>query len=111
MNSKAALWTVAVPLLLFKVWALTLLLMFSPTRDAVGLIVATHWAWVAIPVLLLGGPAYAWYRLIRMRARRDQLRRAEWMGQPPGARDERAVERVGQWPLWDTVSRVERGGS
>lgn len=109
VSMKAALWTVALPLVLFKVWGLALLLMFSPTGDALALIGATHWPWLVIPALLMAGPLYAWYRLVRARARRRELQLAEWMGRPPGPKDRLAVQ--GQWPLWETVSRVERGGS
>lgn len=102
----------AVPLILFKVWGLALLLVFSPTSDALLFIAATHWMWVVLPALLLGGPAYAWYRLVRVRRRRKQLLRAEWMGSGPGSGPGGpTVDLRPQWPLWETVSRVEGGGS
>ena len=101
MESKGALLTVAIPLLAFKVWFAILLLVYAPKHDTMVWIAATHWPLLVI-VALLVAPGIAVYRLVKVRARREQLKRAEFMLTPtPGA---------AQCPaLWETVSRLEGG--
>ena len=42
MESKAALLTVAIPLIAFKIWFAILLLAYAPTRDTMVWVAATH---------------------------------------------------------------------
>src|SRR5207248_8410696 len=97
MENKGALLTVAIPLIAFKVWFAILLLTYAPTRDTAVWLAATHWPLVIILGLLVP-PGIAAYRLLRVRARRERLRRAEWMLDTPAP----------QWSRWETVSRLER---
>ena len=95
MESKGALFAVAAPLILFKIWFAILLLSYAPNRDTVAWIAATHWP-LLIVIGLLIAPGIAVFRLLRARAKREQLRRAEWMiPSTPGP----------QWSVWETVSR------
>jgi hypothetical protein len=95
-ESKGALLRIAIPLIAFKVWFAILLLTYAPTRDTMVWVAATHWPLVFI-IGLLVGPGIAGYRLLRARARRAQLRRAEFKDDP-------------QCPaLWEMVSRLEGG--
>jgi hypothetical protein len=108
---RGAIWAVAIPLILFKVWVAILILTYAPTQEGVTWIVATHWPLVIILGLLVAGPGLAWYRLAKVRARREQLRRAEWMldvSQPSPSSPSPAPNLEPQWSLWDTVSRLER---
>ena len=109
---RGAVWAVAIPLILFKVWFAILLLTYTPSKEGVTWIVATHWPLVIIIGLLVAGPGLACYRLARVRARREQLRRAEWMleAAQPTQRTDASPELEPQWPLWETVSRLERDG-
>jgi hypothetical protein len=112
MESKGALLTVAIPLIAFKVWFAILLLSYAPTRDTTVWIAATHWPLLIILGLLVA-PSVAVYRLVRARARREELRRAEFMLAP--AREQKVhrparVRRGAQCSaLWETVSRLEGG--
>jgi hypothetical protein len=110
MESKGALLTVAIPLIAFKIWFAILLLTYAPTRDSMVWIAATHWP-LAIILGLLIGPGTAVYRLVRARSRRDALRRAEFMVNPPKPRKLSGPERVARGAqcsaLWETVSRLE----
>ena len=112
MESKGALLTVAIPLIAFKVWFAILLLSYAPTRDTTIWIAATHWPLLIILALLIA-PSVAVYRLVRGRARRDALRRAEFMLAPARERKVRRAARVGRGAqcsaLWETVSRLEGG--
>jgi membrane-associated phospholipid phosphatase len=107
---RGAVWAVAIPLILFKVWFAILLLTYAPTQEGITWIVATHWPLVIVVGLLIAGPGWAWYRLARVRARREQLRRAEWMLDPsqPIQRTAPSANAQPQWSLWETVSRLER---
>ena len=108
-ESRSALLAVAVPLIAFKIWFAILLLSYAPTREGVMWIAATHWPLVIIVGLLLAGPGLATYRLVRVRARREKLRRAEWMLGPVAHRTAAAAgESAPQCSaLWETVSRLE----
>ena len=96
MENRGALLTVAIPLIVFKIWFAILLLMYAPTHDTVIWIAATHWiVLIAIAIVIVAGvPAY---RLLKVRAKRERLRRAEFM----------VVEQAQCSALWDTVSRLE----
>jgi uncharacterized membrane protein len=96
MESKGALLRLAIPLIAFKIWFAILLLTYAPTRDAAVWIAATHWT-LLIVIGLLIAPGIAVYRLVRARARREQLRQAEFMVSPQCS------------ALWETVSRLEGG--
>src|SRR5437899_539702 len=111
MESKGALLTVAIPLIVFKIWFAILLLSYAPTRDGAVWIAATHWR-LLIVIGLLVAPGIAVYRLVRARARREQLRQAEFMLTAPkprkihrAARAERSGAQCSA--LWETVSRLE----
>ena len=96
MESRGALLTVAIPLIAFKIWFAILLLSYAPTREGVVWIAASHWPLVIIIGLLIG-PGIATFRLLRVRARREKLRRAEFMVEAQCS------------ALWETVSRLEGG--
>ena len=104
MESRSALLTVAIPLLAFKVWFAILLLVYAPKHDTMVWIAATHWPLLLIlPVLV--AVAIPVYRMLRVRARREQLKRSEFMqtAEPP-------TTAQAQCPaLWDMVSRLEGG--
>jgi hypothetical protein len=108
MESKGALLTVAVPMLAFKVWFAILLLTYAPTRDTVVWIAATHWTLLFILPFVIAA-SIAGYRLLRGRAKREQLRRAEFMLEPARPRKVRTTSVRQCSALWETVSRLEGG--
>src|SRR4051794_25421015 len=93
MESKGALFAVAAPLILFKVWFAILLLSYAPNRDTATWIAATHWP-LLIVLALLVAPGIAVFRLLRARAKRTRLQREEWM-----------VRTAPQWSVWEAASR------
>ena len=101
MESKGALLTVAIPLLAFKIWIAILLLRYAPIHDTMVWIAATHWPLLVIlPALVV--VAIPVYRMLKVRARREQLKRSEFMANPEPSQ--------AQCPaLWETVSRLEGG--
>jgi hypothetical protein len=78
-----------------------LLLTYAPNKDTATWIAATHWPLLIVLALLIG-PGIAVYRLMRARAKRERLRKQEWMVETPTA-----VASRPQWSVWDTVSRLE----
>lgn len=65
-------------LLGFKLWTLLLVLIVAATWDTVEFILATHVLWITVGAFLLWAPVLFWVRLMRVRARRRELLRAEW---------------------------------
>jgi hypothetical protein len=110
MSNREALLVVAVPLICLKIWATILVLMYQPTREALLTVFGVFgWPWLVVIGFLVLGPGLAWWRLVRVRAKRAKLKQAEWMGQEPASTTQEATS--DQWPLWETVSRLERDGS
>ena len=77
------IWTIAIA----KLLTLVLILWASHSVEARTLVAATTWPWLLAAALLLGGPLLFRYRLRRVRAKRDQLRRAEWLLDEVGSRE------------------------
>lgn len=96
-ESRGALLTVAIPLLAFKIWFAILLLMYAPTRDTMVWIAATHWTLLVVVGFLIVA-LVPLVRLLKVRAKRERLRRAEFMPEPANAQCS---------ALWETVSRLE----
>ncbi len=113
MESKGALLTVAIPLIVCKIWFAILLLTYAPTRDGLVWIAATHWPMVILIGLLIY-PGVATYRLLRARARREQLRRSEFMVAPSRTATLTSPAGIDGGvqcsALWETVSRLEGDG-
>jgi uncharacterized membrane protein len=79
-------------LIAFKVVTMVLIFAHLRTLDSFLILAATFWYWLPIIGFLVAGPLLWRYRLLRMRARREQLRRAEWMIEPdPVPADRRPV--------------------
>jgi uncharacterized integral membrane protein len=110
MESRGAIWAVAVPLIAFKIWFAILLFSYAPHADTATWIAATHWPLIIIVVILIAGPGLAIYRLMRVRAKRERLRQAEWMVETPTVGPASAVSSRPQWSVWETVSRLEGDG-
>jgi hypothetical protein len=97
MENRGALLTVAIPLIAFKIWFAILLLAYAPTRDTAVWIAATHWPLVIVLGFMVAA-AIPTYRLLKVRAKRERLRRAEFM-----------LDASQCSALWETVSRLEGG--
>src|SRR5207248_1461705 len=100
METRGALFAVAIPLIAFKIWFAILLLSYLPNRDTATWIAATHWP-LLIVIALLIGPGIATWRLVRARARRERLRQQEWMIETPTTGRTSAIASRPQWSVWD----------
>ena len=76
-------------LLIVKIGGLIIIFSMDRSEMAAVIAVLSTWLWVVVLAILLSGPVAYWWRLRRMRARREMLQRAEWMIGP----DESAAQR------------------
>ena len=84
----AAAWAFVWILLAFKLATVGLIFYHLHTFETGVFLAATTWYWLPPIALLLAGPIVFRLRLRRVRARREALRRAEWMlDAPPLPRD------------------------
>ena len=92
-QGNVAAWTLFGVLFGFKLLTAAVVFALFPTVGAAVFLLVFHWFWF-IPLIGLGLAALAgWRRLVRVRARREQLRRAEWMLEHEQGADERAGSR------------------
>ncbi|HUZ03563.1 MAG TPA: hypothetical protein VMU89_24730 [Thermomicrobiaceae bacterium] len=77
-EDNASPWAFAAILVGFKVWTLILILAFTGSWGAFWFLVSSHVLWITGGAIVLWGPALFGTRLLRVRARRRELQRAEW---------------------------------
>jgi hypothetical protein len=92
-DGGAAAWGFLWVLLAFKLATVGLIFYHMQTFETGVFLAATTWFWIPVIAALLAGPLLFRYRLRRVRARREQLRRAEWMIEQEHDIDERAGSR------------------
>ena len=78
-DAAAAVWGFIWVLFAFKMATVVLIFYHLRTTETAAFLAATTWYWFPPLGILLAGPLLFRYRLRRVRAKRDQLRRAEWM--------------------------------
>lgn len=78
-DSAAAVWAFLLVLFIFKVATVALIFWHLRTWESAAVLGATLWYWLPPLILLGAGPAIFYYRLRKVRARREALRRSEWM--------------------------------
>ncbi|MBA2595117.1 MAG: hypothetical protein M3Q50_12210 [Chloroflexota bacterium] len=78
-DSAATVWAFLLVLFCFKLATVGLIFWHMRTFESGIVLGSTLWYWFP-PLLLLGaGPVVFYYRLRKVRARRDALQRSEWM--------------------------------
>jgi hypothetical protein len=78
-DERSVVWVFLWTLLAFKLATVALIIWASKSFEAGVLVSATTWPFLVIPAMALAGPILYHYRLRRVRARRKQLLRSEWM--------------------------------
>jgi hypothetical protein len=78
-DGRVTAWAVVWTLFAFKMATVGIIwYAASGSSEANGLLLATTWYWMFIPIVAVSGAvAYRW-RLVRMRRQRDRLHTAEW---------------------------------
>jgi hypothetical protein len=77
-EARTAALTIFFTLFVVKITTFVMVLMFVPDHSVVSLFLNLNWFWFIPPVVLLGGAAIYWLRLIRVRRRRRELLRQEF---------------------------------
>jgi hypothetical protein len=80
---RAAMWTYIGVLVGFKVVTACFILYFTHAFGFWAIMVALHIPWIGGALILAGAPSAAYWRLVKMRARRAELIRQEWNVRPP----------------------------
>lgn len=78
-EAEASVWGFLIALFIFKLVTVIVIFWYMRTWEAGLVLGATLWYWFPPLMLLAAGPVVFYYRLRKVRARRDALRRSEWM--------------------------------
>ena len=78
-EERRAAWGFVWVLFAFKMATVVAIAVAAKSEEAAVLLAATTWYWLPIPVVTAGGTLLFQYRLRKVRRRREQLRRAEWL--------------------------------
>jgi hypothetical protein len=78
-EERRAVWGFIWVLFAFKIATVVAIVVAARSEEAVVLVAATTWYWLPIPVVAVSGTLLFQYRLRKVRRRREQLRRAEWL--------------------------------
>ncbi len=98
-DERTTVWVFVWTLFVFKVVTIGAILWASGgTGEAKVLVAATSWLWIGIPIFAVAGPVALFIRRRRVRRRRRELMRAEWMLNEAvdGASDDLRHPSVGQ---------------
>ncbi len=72
-------WLMIGSLVLVKIGGLIVVFMIDPSEMAAMFAIVSTWLWVVVLGILLSSPAAFWWRKRRVRSRRAELQRSEWM--------------------------------
>ena len=78
-EETSSAWAFIWILFVFKMVTVFLIYWASQSYDTGMFLVATTWFWLIIPLLACAAPLVFRYRLLKVRRRRAQLRRSEWL--------------------------------
>jgi hypothetical protein len=78
-SERRAVWGFVWVLFGFKMATVAAIVVVARSEEAVVLAAATTWYFLPIPIVAVAGTLLFRYRLHKVRRRREQLRRAEWL--------------------------------
>lgn len=79
-DERSTVWAFIWTLFAFKIATVAVIFWAAGGSKEVGvLLTVTTWYYLAVPIFAVSGPLLFYMRLRRVRARRERLRRAEWM--------------------------------
>lgn len=82
-EGAAAVWGFLLALFIFKLVTVAVIFWHMRTWESGLILGSTLWYWFPPLILFGAGPILFYYRLRKVRARREALRRAEWMLDEP----------------------------
>ncbi|HEV2529880.1 MAG TPA: hypothetical protein VGT61_15660 [Thermomicrobiales bacterium] len=77
-EDKAAVWAFVWTLFAFKMATVGIIMWKNPGYVTNILVLVTTWFWFVVPMIALSAPAMFRWRLMKLRKRREALRRSEW---------------------------------
>ena len=78
-EGAAAVWAFLLVLFFFKLATVVLIFWHLRTWESGIILGATFWYWIPPLLPLCAGPVVVYYRLRKVRSRREALQRSEWM--------------------------------
>ena len=72
-------WMMISAMVIVKVGGLIVVFAVDPSELAATFAIVSTWLWMVILGILLSGPTAFWWRKRRVRSRRAELQRSEWM--------------------------------
>ena len=78
-DERRAVWGFVWVLFGFKIATVAAIVVAARSEEAVVLAAATTWYFLPVPIVAVAGTLLFRYRLHKVRRRREQLRRAEWL--------------------------------
>jgi len=82
-DARATVWAFLWVLFGFKIATVGIIwYVAAGSGESLTMIAVTTWYWLVIPIGAISGPLLFRWRMIRMRRRREELRRAEWREDP-----------------------------
>ncbi len=82
-DARATVWAFLWVLFGFKIVTVGIIWnVAAGSGESLVMIAATTWYWLVIPIGAISGPLLFRWRMIKMRRRREELRRAEWLEEP-----------------------------
>ena len=100
-DDRATVWAFVWILFTFKAaTALVIWVVAARSAEATTILGATHWFWLILPVIAVAGPLVYQVRVRRVRRRRRQLQRSEWLvSSTPGMIPDVEVLRRAEWTV------------
>lgn len=84
-DDQATVWAFLWVLFWFKIATVGIIwYVAAGSGESLAMIAATTWYWLVIPIGAISGPLLFRWRMIKVRRRREALRRAEWNVEPGG---------------------------
>lgn len=81
-DSRAALWTFLGMAIGFKLVTSLIIFALLPSAHSAIFLLGMNWYWPVLAIAAIALPGLFWFRLMRVRARRRELIRAEWRVDP-----------------------------
>ena len=81
-DARAALWTFLGMAIGFKLATSLIIFAMLPSAHSAVFLIGMNWYWPVLLVVVLALTGLFWFRLMRVRARRRELIRAEWQVNP-----------------------------
>lgn len=78
-DDQVPVWAFVWTLFGFKMAVVAIIMFTHPGHATNVIVLATTWFWVIVPAVALAGPVAFRWRLMKLRKRRQALRRSEWI--------------------------------